>query len=110
MRHYFRFLLSTADADDPAMEEFFQDIRAALRQCMPALELNLYTTADYREKILTEKLQRVFVECTDDTLPLLHDLLAAFPNIEVEPPPLDALICVAGTSRADRLALLSVLN
>ncbi len=110
MRHFFRFLLSTAEADQKAREIFFQHFRKALGERFPDVEMNLYTTMDYRETILSEKLQRIYVECSDEGLPLLHNILRSFPNIEVEPPPLEALLCVAGTSRAERLPLLSVLN
>ncbi len=110
MRHYFRFLLSTADEDATARELFCQHFRKALGERFPNVEMNLYTTMDYREKILSEKLQRIYIECTDDGLPLLHNILRSFPNIEVDPPPVEVLLCVAGTSHVERLPLLSVLN
>ncbi len=99
MCHYYRFLLSADEGDELLSERFFSELREALGRCGESATVNLFTTPDYRSTILTEKLQRLILECSEEALPQVEPILQAFPAIEILPPAGDDLLCLIGTSK-----------
>ncbi len=99
MKRCFKFLFSIVDQDQELVANFFRDLKSALLRCEPPAEISLLTTSDYRVTILNEKLQRCYVICNQDALPLLAELLKQYPAVEVPPPDIASYTLLETTAR-----------
>ena len=96
---YYSFLFSVTDEHPDSFAEFLEEFQAIMQLCHRPMTLNLYTTVDYKETILREKLQRCYLECSEDCLPLLGEFLQRYFATEALPPVPGTARFISGTTK-----------
>lgn len=88
----FSFLFTVEENSSDVSAEFLEGIKTILRRCSEGMELSLYTTVNYKEKIVNEKVQRCYLVCSENVLPLLQEFLQRYHANELPvPPPVETL-------------------
>ena len=97
---WYRFLFSAADENEDIAFRFLSEFDAILARCTPQSELNLYTSHDYRETLVVEKLQRFYAVCSPDLMTAFGRFAEKYSAAKVTQPSLLSLLLIVGTKRS----------